>query len=148
MFVFCRLDLGSGLSSGLSGSVPCPRNSSSYSQGEWGRLRYLLQVFFLPCPLSFSAGAKLYQGITLAFLKRVGVAFCSCPAVCCLPPKYWRIETLHDNCFQRPFYSVTKLCSEFPYLICLHGRKQGKLRWGNLGYFSSWIPWCITSNVR
>lgn len=69
MFVFCRSGLGSGLSSSLSASVPSPRNPSPYSQDELGRLKYLLQMFFLPCPMSFSAGTKLCQGLTLAFFK-------------------------------------------------------------------------------
>lgn len=60
--LMCLYFADQALSSGLSRSVPSPRNPSPYSQGELGRLKYLLHMFFLPCPVSFSAGTKLCQG--------------------------------------------------------------------------------------
>lgn len=107
-------------------------------------------MFFLPCPMSFSARTKLYQGLTLAFLKRWELHSAAAQQSVLSSPKIlenrnptWRLFPVPF-----PFCSVTKQCSEFLPLICLHGRKQEKLRHGHLGYFSSWIPWCITSNVR
>lgn len=149
MFVFCRSGLGSGLSSGLSRSVPCPRNPSSYSQGELGRFKYLLQMFFLFCPMFFSAGTKLYQGLTQVFLKGLELFSAAGQQPVFSSPKILENRNHTWWLFPEPFpfYSVTKQCSEFPPLICFHRRKQGKLSHCHLEYLSSWIPSCITGNV-
>lgn len=150
MFVFCKPDLNSGLSSGLSGSVPCPRNPSSYSQGELARFKYLLQMSFLPRPISFSAGTMLYQGLTLPFLKGWELLSAAAQQPVLFSPKILenRSPTWWLFPVPFPFYSVTKQCSEFLPLIYLHWRKQGKLRHGHLGYFLAGFRGVITSNVR